>query len=228
MRKWAAARRKWKRAVRRPREPGAETVTSIGPRPRRRARGVRLDGAASGGAGPGPACGISRGPRLLLGEQSGRGKAAKFRGAARPRQATRRGPRRRVGWAGAGWGPRPSRRVSGTRGVAALGLAPSNRSASAGGLKPAAHGLKPVPRFPRMPQPRPRRPLPAAASTSTFAGRHPRAGRRSRRRTAALAKTIPRPASSSTSDVGSGADVPVGAAMESDPEEAEPPSSPKY
>ncbi len=31
------------------------------------------------------------------------------------------------------------------------------RSASAGGLKPAAHGLKPVPRFPRMPQPRLRR-----------------------------------------------------------------------
>jgi hypothetical protein len=51
-----------------------------------------------------------RGPRLLL------GKAAKFRRAARPRQATRRGPQRRVGWAGAGWGPRPSRRVSGTRG----------------------------------------------------------------------------------------------------------------
>ncbi len=39
----------------------------------------------------------SRGPRLLLGEQRRRGQAAKFRRAARPRQAKRRG-----------WGPRPS------------------------------------------------------------------------------------------------------------------------
>jgi predicted permease len=56
----------------------------------------------------------SRGPRLLLGEQSGREKAAKFRGAARPRQTKRRGPQRRAGGAGADWGPRPSRRASGT------------------------------------------------------------------------------------------------------------------
>ncbi len=69
---------------------------------------------------------MSRGPRHLLGEQSGRGEAAKFRRAARPRQAKRRGPQRRVGWAGAGRGPRPSRRVSGMRGAAALGPAPSN------------------------------------------------------------------------------------------------------
>ncbi len=75
----------------------------------------------------------SRGPRLLLGEQSGRGKAAKSRGAAgalaiaaaRP-PAKRRGPQRRAGWAGADWGPRTSRRASGTRGAAALGPAPSN------------------------------------------------------------------------------------------------------
>jgi hypothetical protein len=39
----------------------------------------------------------SRGPRHLLGEQSGRGEAAKFRRAARPRQAKRRSPQRRVG-----------------------------------------------------------------------------------------------------------------------------------
>ena len=80
----------------------------------------------------------ARGPRHLLGEQSGRGKAAKFPraagalavGAARPRQMKRRDPQsrgpqraavrvgveRHVGWAGAGWGPRSSRCVSGTRG----------------------------------------------------------------------------------------------------------------
>jgi hypothetical protein len=43
------------------------------------------------------------------------------------------------------------------------------RSASACGLKPAAHGLKPVPRFPRMPQPRLRRGVRRAARA---AGQH--------------------------------------------------------
>ena len=68
----------------------------------------------------------SRGPRLLLGEQSGRGKAAKFRRAARPGKRRGAAPGDASAGLGRAGAPGPSRRVSGSRGVAALGPAPSN------------------------------------------------------------------------------------------------------